>query len=175
MLQVVSTISQYRQAIGWNRSDLRLCCFFGLSEGFWLRMQSSHALRGAHRQLGESFTSRTRMGDLCRADRLGAMTLALAQPQLEAITAACRKHLVARFHAFGSVLRPDYRPGESDIDLLVEFLPLDASNLYRAYFALLNDLRQGLAARVDLVMADAVRNPIFMQAIDASKQQIYAA
>ncbi|MFO0137029.1 MAG: hypothetical protein ACK535_03245 [Cyanobacteriota bacterium] len=56
MLQVVSTISQYRQAIGWNRSDLRLCRFFGLSEGFWLRMQYSHALRGAHRQLGESCT-----------------------------------------------------------------------------------------------------------------------
>jgi predicted nucleotidyltransferase len=27
----------------------------------------------------------------------------------------------ARLHAFGSVLRPDYRPGESDIDFLVEF------------------------------------------------------
>jgi predicted nucleotidyltransferase len=115
------------------------------------------------------------MEHLCRADCLGAMTLALAQPQLEAITAACKKHHVARMHAFGSVLRLDYRPGESDIDLLVEFLPLDASNLYRAYFALLNDLRQGLAARVDLVMADAVRNPIVKQAIDASKQEIYAA
>jgi predicted nucleotidyltransferase len=100
------------------------------------------------------------MEDLCRTDCLGAMTLALGHPQLDAITAACRKHHVARLHAFGSVLRQDYRPGESDIDLLVEFLPLDASNLYRAYFALLNDLRQGLAARVDLVMADAVRYPI---------------
>ena len=48
MPQVVSTISQYRQATGWNRSDLRLSRFFGLSEGFWLRMQSSHALRGAY-------------------------------------------------------------------------------------------------------------------------------
>ena len=115
------------------------------------------------------------MEDLCRTDCLGAMTLALGQPQLDAITAACRKHHVASLHAFGSVLRQDYRPGESDIDLLVEFLPLDASNLYRTYFALLNDLRQGLAARVDLVMADAVRNPIVMQAIDASKQQLYAA
>jgi predicted nucleotidyltransferase len=100
------------------------------------------------------------MGDLCRADRLGAMSLALVQPQLEAVTAACRKHHVAHLHAFGSMLRPDYRPGESDIALLVEFLPLDASNLYRAYFALLNDLRHGLASRDDLVMADAVRNPI---------------
>jgi predicted nucleotidyltransferase len=77
---------------------------------------------------------------------------------------------VARFHAFGSVLRPDYRPGESDIDLLVEFLPLDASNIYLAYFALLNDLRQGLASRDDVVMEDAVRNPIVKQAIDGSKQ-----
>jgi hypothetical protein len=92
------------------------------------------------------------MNDLCRTDCLGAMSLALVQPQLEAVTAACRKHHVVRSHAFGSVLRPDYRPGESDIALLVEFLPLDASNLYRAYFALLNDLRQGLAARVDLVI-----------------------
>jgi plasmid maintenance system antidote protein VapI len=48
MPQVVSTISQYRQATVWNRSDLRFCRFFGLSEGFWLRMQSSHALRGAY-------------------------------------------------------------------------------------------------------------------------------
>ena len=103
------------------------------------------------------------------------MSLALAQPQLDAIAAACRRHHVARLHAFGSVLRPDFRPGESDIDLLVEFQPLDASALYRTYFALLNDLRQGLASRVDLVMADAVRNPTIKKTIDASKQEIYAA
>ena len=103
------------------------------------------------------------------------MSLALAQPQLDAIAAACRRHHVARLHAFGSVLRSDFRPGESDIDLLVEFQPLDASTLYRTYFALLNDLRQGLASRVDLVMADAVRNPTIKKTIAASKQEIYAA
>ena len=103
------------------------------------------------------------------------MSIALAQPQLDAIAAACRRHHVARLHAFGSVLRSDFRPGESDIDLLVEFQPLDASTLYRTYFALLNDLRQGLASRVDLVMADAVRNPTIKKTIDASKQEIYAA
>ena len=26
-------------------TDLRLCRFFGLSEGFWLRMQTSHGLK----------------------------------------------------------------------------------------------------------------------------------
>ena len=103
------------------------------------------------------------------------MSASLAQPQLDAIAAACKRHHVARMHAFGSVLRADYRPGESDIDLLVEFQPLDASSLYRAYFALLNELRQSLTSRVDLVMADAVRNPTIQRSIDASKREIYAA
>ena len=103
------------------------------------------------------------------------MTLALAQPQIEVIMAACTRHHVARLHAFGSVLRADSRPGESDIDLLVEFQPLDAASLYRSYFALLNDLRIGLASRVDLVMSEAVRNPHIKQTIEASKQEIYAA
>jgi predicted nucleotidyltransferase len=47
----------------------------------------------------------------------------LSQPQLAAIVEACQQHRAARMHAFGSVLRPDYRPGESDLDLLVEFQP----------------------------------------------------
>jgi len=47
-LQVVSTISNYRQATVWNRSDLRLCRSLRLSEGFWLWMQSSHDLRWAY-------------------------------------------------------------------------------------------------------------------------------
>jgi predicted nucleotidyltransferase len=62
-----------------------------------------------------------------------------------------------------------------DYLLLVEFQPLAASNLYKTYFALLNELRQGLASRVDLVMAYAVRNPYIKQSIVASKQEIYAA
>ena len=89
------------------------------------------------------------------------MSFALAQPQLDAIADACRRHHVARMDVFGSVLRTDYRPGESDIDLLVEFLPLDSSSLYKA-------------SQIDLVMADAVRNPYVKKSIEASKQQIYA-
>lgn len=62
-------ISQYRlaQAIGVPESrinaivkgkraitadtDLRLCRFFGLTEGFWLRMQASHDLKQAKQAL----------------------------------------------------------------------------------------------------------------------------
>lgn len=71
----------------------------------------------------------------------------LDQSQIDTIIAACQRHHVASLHAFGSALRSDYRPGESDIDLLVEFQPLDAASLYRTYFALLNELppRVGLS------------------------------
>ena len=103
------------------------------------------------------------------------MTIALAQPKLDAITAACRQHHVARLHAFGSVLRPDYRPGISDIDLLVEFEDLQPTELVEAYFGLEQQLTESMGAAVELVMATAVRNPIVLADIDASKQLIYAA
>jgi predicted nucleotidyltransferase len=103
------------------------------------------------------------------------MTIALAQPQLDAIAAACRLHHVARLHVFGSVLRPDYRPGESDIDLLVEFEDLQPTELVEAYFGLEQQLTESVGSSIDLVMATAVRNPIVRADIDASKQLIYAA
>jgi len=100
---------------------------------------------------------------------------ALAPNQLDAITSACRRHRVARLHVFGSVLRPDYRPGESDIDLLVEFQPLDPTELVDAYFGLEEQLTGSLGTPVDLVMATARRNPIVQADIDATKQLLYAA
>ena len=103
------------------------------------------------------------------------MTITLAQPQLDAIAAACREHHVARLHAFGSVLRPDYRPGISDIDLLVEFEDLQPTELVEAYFGLEQQLTESVGVAIDLVMDTAVRNPIMRADIDASKQLIYAA
>ena len=35
-------------------TDLRLCRYFGLSDGFWLRMQASHDLKVARLNLGEA-------------------------------------------------------------------------------------------------------------------------
>lgn len=45
--------------------------------------------------------------------------LDVPKPLLEAL---CRRHGIRRLSLFGSVLRPDFRP-DSDIDVLVEFLP----------------------------------------------------
>jgi len=91
-----------------------------------------------------------------------------------AIAESCVRHGVARLDVFGSVLRDDYRPGESDIDLLVEFQPHEGYALVEAYFGLLDELR-ALLGQVDLVMADAVKNPYIARAIEREKQLLYAA
>ena len=101
--------------------------------------------------------------------------LPLTKPQLAVITAACSQHHVARLYLFGSLLRPDYRPGQSDIDLLVEFQPLEPTELVDAYFGLEEQLTGSLGTPVDLVMATARRNPIVQADIDATKQLLYAA
>ena len=101
--------------------------------------------------------------------------LPLTKPQLSVITAACSQHHVARLYLFGSLLRPDYRPGQSDIDLLVEFQPLEPTELVDAYFGLEEQLTGSLGTPVDLVMATARRNPIVQADIDATKRLLYAA
>ena len=101
------------------------------------------------------------------------MSTALAPNQLAAIAAACRQHQMARLHAFGSVLRPDYRPGSRDIDLLVEFEDLQPTELVEAHFGLEQQLTESMGPAIDLVMATAVRNPFVRADIDASKQLIY--
>ena len=43
--------------------------------------------------------------------------------QREAIAEICRRHRVRRLSLFGSVLRDDFDPSRSDIDVLIEFEP----------------------------------------------------
>jgi predicted nucleotidyltransferase len=103
------------------------------------------------------------------------MSLVLAQPQLDAIAAACRRHQVLRMHLFGSALRDDFHPSHSDLDLLVEFQPIEPAALVKAYFDLEGQLASITGQAVDLVMADAIRNPYVQREIDASKRLLYEA
>ncbi len=82
---------------------------------------------------------------------------------------------VVRLDLFGSALRDDFRPGESDVDLLVEFGPHDGYALVEAYYGLLDGLRELLGQDVDLVMAGAVKNRYIARDIEQTKQLLYAA
>lgn len=48
---------------------------------------------------------------------------------IDAIIALCEKYPIRRLSLFGSVLRDDFRP-DSDVDVLVEFLPDSHATLF---------------------------------------------
>jgi uncharacterized protein len=99
----------------------------------------------------------------------------MLESKREALVQACARFGVARLDVFGSALRDDFRPGESDLDLLVEFRPMHPHDLVDAYFGLLDELRAVLDVEVDLVMADAVKNRFIAADIERTKQPLYAA
>jgi uncharacterized protein len=101
--------------------------------------------------------------------------IALIENQRETIAALCRKYGVVRLYVFGSALSEDFQPGESDVDLLVEFGPMDGHSKAHAYFDLLDELRGILGAEIDLVMVGAVKNRYIARDIERTKQVLYAA
>lgn len=101
--------------------------------------------------------------------------LALVEDNRDRIADACRRHGVAKLYVFGSALREDHRPGDSDIDLLVELQPMPPYDRVDAYFQLLDELRTLLGPQVDLVMLDAVKNRYIAAEIDRTRQMLYAA
>ena len=94
-------------------------------------------------------------------------------PYQQAIEALCRQYHVRRLELFGSVAAGDDRPGESDIDFLVEFEPSGTS--FNAYFGLRRALEDLFNRPVDLVVDSAIKNPYFRRSVDESKVLIYAA
>ena len=102
------------------------------------------------------------------------MTSVVVQSRTE-IEALCRRYGVRRLELFGSAAAGQDRPGESDLDFLVEFSPLPPGGYADAYFDLLQSLEGLFSRKVDLVVASAIRNPYFLQAIERSKTLLYAA
>ena len=99
----------------------------------------------------------------------------LLESRREAIGKLCAKYGVSRLEAFGSAVRADFRPDESDLDLLVEFGPMALYARVEAYFGLRDDLHALLGQEIDLVMVGAVKNPYLARGIERTKQLLYAA
>ena len=95
--------------------------------------------------------------------------------QQDEIAAACRQYGIQSLFVFGSAIREDFRPGTSDIDLLVEFGPIDARSKFHVYLEAREAFRRIFNADVDLVMRGAVKNKVISSEIDRTKKLIYAA
>ena len=89
----------------------------------------------------------------------------MLEDKREALEALCRRFGVAGLEVFGSVLRDDFRAGES----------ADPYVIAHAYFDLLDELRALFRVEVDLVMTGAVKNRYLAREIERTKQPLYAA
>jgi predicted nucleotidyltransferase len=102
------------------------------------------------------------------------MTISVDEQQ-DKIAAACRQYGIERLFVFGSAIREDFRPGDSDIDLLVEFGPIDVTKKFHAYLDAREAFRRIFNADIVLVMRGVIKNKVIAKEIDRTKKLIYAA
>lgn len=70
---------------------------------------------------------------------------------LQAIADICQRYGVSELAIFGSALRDDFDPDQSDIDFLVRFIDNDAGPWGSKYMDMREDLAGRLKRKVDLV------------------------
>ncbi len=88
------------------------------------------------------------------------------------ISKLCERHKVKTLYAFGSVLTGKFN-GQSDIDLIVDFYPLDVLDYADNYFDLKFSLEDILKRPIDLLEDKAIKNPYFRQTITQQRQLVY--
>lgn len=89
----------------------------------------------------------------------------------DAVRRTVSAHPVARLRLFGSALTDRFDPESSDVDLLVDFSS-GVEDPFESYFALKEDLEALFGRPVDLVMTEAIRNPLFLSAVEQQAEEI---
>ena len=92
---------------------------------------------------------------------------------MENLNLLCRKYQIRELSLFGSILADSFND-RSDVDILVSFLPDANPTLVD-----LDEIRAALAVvfgrEVDMVEAEAIRNPFRRYAILSHREKVYAA
>lgn len=101
--------------------------------------------------------------------------LPLIRERLDDLSILCRRHGVKSMSLFGSAASGEFRSGESDLDFLVEFLPMQSAERARHFFAIEADLRVMFGQEVDLAEHDGIRNRRIREAVERHRVPLYAA
>lgn len=101
----------------------------------------------------------------------------LIEQRLSSLKDACIRHRVARLELFGSATDPArFDPQRSDVDFIVRFVPgADLGPWLGRYFDLRDELERVLQRPVELVMDSAIRDPLFLNEANRTRQLVYAA
>jgi hypothetical protein len=93
--------------------------------------------------------------------------------QLPSIVALCERYGVAHLELFGSATGPDFTPGASDFDFLVELDRQAPGSRARRWIELAESLEELLGRPVDLVNPHYIRNPYFLRSVNQSRTVVY--
>lgn len=98
----------------------------------------------------------------------------LIELNLQRIIDLCRKHKVKTLAVFGSILTDRFND-QSDVDLLVDFEPMDHDvfDYVGNYYDLKYSLEKIFRRKVDLIEYGNNLNPVFKALVDKEKQVIY--
>lgn len=100
----------------------------------------------------------------------------LIEENYEVLKSLCVRYRVRRLELFGSALTGNnFDPERSDLDFLVEFLPLKQGEYADAYFGLLEAIERLFNKDIDLVMTGAIKNLYFLESINKNRKVLYAA
>lgn len=86
----------------------------------------------------------------------------------------CRRFGVRRLDLFGSGVAHRTLPELGDLDFVVEFAPPTGPGYADRYFGLKEALEDLFKKPVDLVVASAITNPYFREAVEKTKAPVYA-
>ncbi len=87
----------------------------------------------------------------------------------------CRQYRVKTLEVFGSAADGTWDPQGSDLDFLVDFLPMEPARHSRAYFGLWFAMKELFQHDIDLVETGAVENPYFLFSVNQTREVLYAA
>jgi predicted nucleotidyltransferase len=93
--------------------------------------------------------------------------------QLPHISALCEAQGVLHLELFGSATGAAFNPESSDYDFLVELDTQAPGSRAKRWMALADGLEQLLGRPVDLVNPRYIRNPYFLDAVNASRIPLY--
>ena len=96
----------------------------------------------------------------------------LIDKHIAEIKKLCLEHNVKQLYAFGSILTAEFDK-QSDIDLVVDFDPMDVGRYADNYYDFKFSLEDILKRPIDLLEEKAIKNPYFMQSINQQRELVY--
>ena len=97
----------------------------------------------------------------------------ILKDNIQSLVEICKRHHVSKLFVFGSAISGKFDATHSDIDLVVELLPMPPEEKGEHLLELWDELEALLQRKVDLLTDQPIKNPFLRKDIEQSKRLIY--